>query len=258
MTTIRELKKDAKIRLSGNYFKLLFMYLLYGIIVFAFSYLAKFISNSVLKLIYAIILLVFSVPFSYGVVACIMDVIRGKNSSLTEFINIGLKNIGRTWSVYLRIILKLLLPIILFIASMFFMILTLVSSVLGGALSNYFILSTALFLFTLLLLLVLNLYYSFAFYLLKDKPEKTSKELINLSHDLMKGNIIKYIGLCISFIGWYLLIFTTSLISAYFIPSEVVSLIVEIGSLLLFPYITTTMIGFYEDVLYDKTHADES
>ena len=163
MTTIRELKKDALIRLSGNYLKILFMYLIYGIIVFAFSCLANFIDFSILKLIYAIILLVFSVPFSYGVIYCIMDIIRGKKSSLTEFINVGLKNIKRTWGIYLRIIFKLIVPIVLFIASSFFMLLTLAASVFGSSLANYFILSAALFVFTLLLLLVLTIYYSFAF-----------------------------------------------------------------------------------------------
>ena len=32
MTTIRELKKDAKVRLSGSYFKLLFIYFLYTLL----------------------------------------------------------------------------------------------------------------------------------------------------------------------------------------------------------------------------------
>lgn len=261
MTTIRELKKDAKVRLSGNYFKLVFMYLFYGIIIFAFSYIARFINSSIAKFIYAIILLVFSVPFSFGLISCIMDVIRGKNTTLTQFINVGLENIGCTWNVYLRIILKLLLPIIFFIASMFFMFITLVATIFGVALraqlSNYLVLSIVLFLISAILLLILSLYYAFAFYLLKDKPEKSAKKIISLSRELMKGNIIKYIGLGLSFIGWYLLIFAISFISAYFLPQNAVSLVTEIGTLLLFPYITTTMIGFYEDVLYDKTHTNE-
>lgn len=257
MTTIRELKKDAKVRLSGNYFKILFIYLLYGIIVFAFSYLSKYIQQSVIRLIYSFAILIFSIPLSYGVISCILDIVRGKNTSLTEFINVGLKNIGRTWGIYLRILLRLLFPIIFFIASTFFTLLTIAGSILKTDLGNYFILSIILLTVSIVLLIILNLYYAFAFYLLKDKPEKSSKELVLLSKTLMKGNLIKYITLGLSFFGWYLLIFAVSFVLAYFLPSKLVNLVPEIGSLFIFPYITTTLIGFYEDVLYDKTNAEE-
>lgn len=258
MTTIRELKKDAKVRLSGNYFKLLFIYFIYAIVIFAFSALAKFINSNIIKFLYALLLLVFSASFSFGLIACIMDIIRGKNTPFTEFINIGLKNMPKALGIFLRILLRLLIPIILLIASMTFMIITLANAVVGGSLANYFILSVVLFMLAIIFLLIKSLYYSFAFYILKDKNEKTSKEIVNMSRDLMKGNIVKIIGLSLSFIGWYLLIFAIGLISSYFLPKEFTTIITEVGSLLLFPYITTTMIGFYEDILYDKTHAEET
>lgn len=257
MTTIRELKKDAKVRLTGNYFKLLIIYVLYGLVVYTLSALAMFINSNIIKFLYALLLLVFSVPFSFGLISCIMDIIRGKNNSITEFINVGLKSIPKACGVFLRIFFRLLIPIILLIASMSFMLLTLVNAVTGGELANYFIISIVLFIIAFIFLFIRSLYYSFAFYLLKDKPEKTSKEVVNMSHDLMKGNVIKIIGLGLSFIGWYLLIFAVGLVALYLLPKEISSMIPEIGSVFLFPYITTTMIGFYEDILYDKTHAEE-
>lgn len=258
MTTIRELKKDAKIRLSGNYFKLLFMYLLYIIIIYALTTLARFINSNLIKFFYALVLLIFSVPFSFGLISCIMDIIRGKSTPLSEFINVGFKNIPKTCKVFLRIILKLLIPIILLIASMSFLLVTLAEATYGGALANYFLIASVLFVVTFLLLFIMSFYYSFAFYLLKDKPEKNSKEIVNMSHSLMKGNIIKNIALSLSFIGWYLLIFAIGLISSYLLPVNSASYIFQGGVILLFPYITATMIGFYEDILYDKTHAEES
>lgn len=257
MTTIRELKKDAKVRLSGSYFKLLFIYFLYMIIVFAFSALANFINSNIIKLVYSIIILIFTVPLSYGFIACFMDIIRGKKVAITEFINVGLKSISSVWKVYLRIFLKLIIPILFVFASMFFLLLTLANTITGGVLANYFILSVVIFMIAVVVLFVMYIYYSFCLYLLKDKSEKTSKEIVQMSHDLMKGNIIKYIGLTLSFIGWYLLIFAIGFLCTYVLPQNAVSLIMEIGFLLLFPYITTTMIGFYEDILYDKTNAAE-
>lgn len=258
MTTIRELKKDAKVRLSGNYFKLIFIYAIYSIVIYAFSALAKLINSNIIKFLYLLLLLVFAASFSFGLISCIMDIIRGKKTSFTEFINIGFKNMSKSCAVFLRILLKLLIPIILLIASMYFVLVTLANAVTNGPLANYFILSMILLIVTLIFLLIRSLYYSFSFYLLKDKKEKSSKEIVNMSHDLIKGNIVKIIGLTLSFIGWYLLIFAIALIASYFLPQEFTTIITEIGSMLLFPYITTTMIGFYEDVLYDKTHAEET
>ena len=257
MTTIRELKKDSKIRLSGNYIKLVFIYLVYSIIVFAFSCVTDYINFSLLKFIYAVLILIFSIPLSYGVIDSVMDIIRGKKVPFTDFINIGLKNIGKVWKVYLRIILKLIIPIIILIASAFFVIITLIGNLFGAFIGNYFILSCVIFFFASVVLMILNIYYSFAFYILKDKPEKTAKEIVNLSRDLMKGNVIKYIGLILSFLGWYILILILGLIAAYIIPVIIANACVEIGFLMLFPYISATLIGFYEDIYYDKTNASE-
>lgn len=258
MTSIRELKKDAKVRLSGNYFKLLLIYFIYRVVIFALSALETFITSDILKILYALVLLVFSASFSFGLIYCIMDIIRGKKSSFTEFINVGFKKAPKALKVFLRMFLRLLIPIILLVASMCFMLITLANAMVGGTLANYFILSVVLFMLAVIFLFIKSLYYSFVFYLLKDKPEKTSKEIVNMSRDLMKGNIIKTIGLYLSFIAWYLLIFAIGFIGLYVLPQELINIIVEFGILLLFPYIITTMTGFYEDVLYDKTHAEET
>lgn len=257
MTTIRELKKDAKVRLTGSYIKLTFMYLLCEIIISTFAALGSYINLGSIKFIFALLILVFSVPFSFGIISCFMDEIRGKKVSMTEFINVGLKNISKTWKIYFRTLLKLIIPIILSLASMYFLLLTLANAILGGTLDNYFLLSAVFFMASIILLFVMNCYYAFTFYLLKDKPEKTAKEIINMSHDLMKGNILRYLGLVISFIGWYLLIYAIILVASQFLTQSIIVLIIEICFLLLFPYITTAMIGFYEDVLYDKTNANE-
>lgn len=257
MTTNKDLKKDAKVRLSGNYLNLLVIYFIYNVIVYAFSALSNYISNSILKLIISVILLVFMVPFSYSIIASYMDIVRGKKSSVTDFINIAFKNISKSWKVFLRIILKLIVPIVITIATTIFILITLSSSVVDGQYSKYFIISTVLFFISIIVLFIMNLYYSLSFYILKDNSEKSSKEIVNESHDLMKGNLIRYIALGISFIGWYLLILVAELLCQYFISTLVASIVMECGLILLFPYMTATMIGFYEDLVYDKKTASE-
>lgn len=257
MTTIKELKKDAKVRLSGVYLKLTFMYLIYGLIFYAFSKLESFIDSSIIKLIYSIILLIFTVPFSYGFISCFIKIIRGEKVSTTEFINVALKNISKAWKVYWWIFVKLLIPIILIVVSTVFLFITLANAYVDSATSSYFIISAVVFIFAIIYFCIMNLYYSFSFYILNDNPEKPGKEIVNMSRNLMKGNLIRYIGLYISFIGWYLLILAVGFILQYFLPLAVASLVIEFEFLLLFPYITTAIIGLYEDVLYDKTNAEE-
>lgn len=257
MTTIKELKRDAKVRLSGSYFKLLFMYLLYDIIIYAFLLLNKYIKQPIVILIYSTVVIIFTIPLAFGLISCIIDVVRGKKVPLTEFINVGLKNISKSWSVQFKIILKSIIPIILLVLSTSFAGLVLIHQVTGGPLANYIIIASILFLLSLIFLVIKLLYYSFAYYILKDNPEKTSNEIVNSSYNLLKGNILKYICVGISFIGWYLLIFAICYILAYFLPKELINILSNLGSSLLFPYITTTMVGFYEDVFYDKSHAEE-
>lgn len=257
MTKIGELKKDAKVRLSGSYFKLLLIYFMYEVILFTFSALSNFITSNIIKLIYLILLLVFTVPLSYGLISSFMDIVRGKKTSITEFINVGFKNILSVWKVYLRIFLKLIIPILIIIVSTFGLFLSIAESTLNNTVPFYFILTALAFTISVIILFVAYLYYSLSLYILKDEPEKTAKEIVELSHDLMKGNIIKYIGLSISFIGWYLLITIISLLIMYLLPSKIATLVMEFCFIALFPYITATMIGFYEDVLYDKKNEKE-
>ena len=77
-----------------------------------------------------------------------------------------------------------------------------------------------------------GLAYSLTPYILKDYPELSANQAINLSMKMMKGHKFDLIWLFISFIGWSILcIFTLG-----------------IGYLWLMPYMMTTMAAFYQEV----------
>lgn len=94
-----------------------------------------------------------------------------------------------------------------------------------------------LYVFLWMLLLVVPgiikaLAYSLTPYILKDYPELSVNQAINLSIKMMKGHKMRYFLLTLSFIGWGLLGILT----------------LGIGYIWLIPYMYTTTAAFYQDV----------
>jgi len=91
----------------------------------------------------------------------------------------------------------------------------------------------------MLLLIVPGIIKAFAYsmtpYILKDYPELSANQAINLSIKMMKGHKFDYFYLQLSFIGWGLLSILT----------------LGIGYLWLMPYMYASMAAFYEDVKND-------
>ena len=92
-----------------------------------------------------------------------------------------------------------------------------------------------IFLWTLLLVvpgIIKAIAYSLVPYILKDYPELSVNQAINLSVKMMKGHKMRYFLLTLSFIGWGLLGILT----------------LGIGYIWLTPYMYTTTAAFYQDV----------
>lgn len=91
------------------------------------------------------------------------------------------------------------------------------------------------FLWSLLLFIpgiIKSLAYIMSPFILKDNPELSANQAINLSQKMMKGHKFDCFCLILSFIGWIILcVFTFG-----------------IGALWLNPYMTATLAAFYEDV----------
>jgi uncharacterized membrane protein len=98
-----------------------------------------------------------------------------------------------------------------------------------------FLMYLFIFLWALLLVIpgiVKSLAYSMTPFIIKDYPELSPNQAINLSIKMMKGRKFDLFWLYLSFIGWFFLcIFTLGL-----------------GYLWLAPYVQTSMAAFYQDV----------
>ena len=98
-----------------------------------------------------------------------------------------------------------------------------------------FLMGIYMFLWMLLLVvpgIIKAIAYSLTPYILKDYPELSVNQAINLSVKMMKGHKMRYFLLTLSFIGWGLLGILT----------------LGIGYIWLTPYMYTTTAAFYQDV----------
>lgn len=268
--TIRELKKDAKVKLTGYYGKLFLINLLYFVLVYALSYITRILGNNILSITFQILFIIFSYPLSYGITASTIKVIRNENVSLSEFINIGLKNTKSVWKVIGNTLLKLILPIILWIISYTFLIFILAYSIISSAshavlqssiteinLNLLSFIASILAIASLIYLCYKSISYSLTLFILYDNQNSTSKEIVENSATLMNGNKMKYFLLCLSFIGWYLLIGLITFIGIIFFKNFSI-FILSIGSLLLTPYISSTLVCFYDDLCEAKKQVSDS
>lgn len=95
-----------------------------------------------------------------------------------------------------------------------------------------------IFLWSLLLIvpgIIKSLSYAMTFYILRDRPELSVNQAINLSKDMMYGHKFDLFYLYLSFIGWILLCILT----------------LGIGILWVYPYIEAAQASFYADVKAD-------
>ena len=110
-------------------------------------------------------------------------------------------------------------------------------------------LSSAIFIATTIYLIIKSLKFVLTLYVIHDNPNSTGKEIVEKSQKLMKGNIGKYILLNLSFILWYLLIFFAAYTISFFYLNELlIASIMQIGLLILTPYVDTSIICFYENL----------
>lgn len=235
---VSELRAEARKSLNERWGKVALITLCYDVITFAIKWLSGFI-----LFIGNIAVIIISEPLMYGFLVSFIKIKRNEKVGYVSFFANGFSQFGKVWSVYGYTLLKLIVPIIIGFVSILCLI-----PYLGKVLS----LSTAfpdvtskIVLISCILLLIVSiiwgvvkgLFYSLTYYILYDNPDMPSKEIVNQSERLMKGNRWNLVRLELTFIGW-------SLLS---------TLSFGIGFFWLTPYIYVSKVYFYE-MLAGKNH----
>lgn len=231
-----QLRAKAREILQGKWGKGALITLSFALIIYIINLILMAI-----PILGAIASVIISLPLSYGIMASFIKLIRGEEVKYTGFIKDAYNNLKKVWCIYGQIIKKLLVPIIIAVICYIIMIIGTTGSVLNAFSGDYSniaiwgiltIISSIVCFILGIYLTIKELLYSLSMFILYDNPDMTTKEIVEESERLMKGNRLKYIWLELTFIGWFLLIpFTFG-----------------IGALWLIPYVIVAIICFYENL----------
>ena len=283
MMTATGTRKKAKECLKGKWKKA-------ALIMFCFSLITSVIAGldsrleeqEIISLFLNIVILVISVPISYGLTIIFMKLKRNEEVNTFDFLNFGFAEFLRSWNVALNEILMLLLPIICIILSIvFFAIATVLYRPIGFITTIRNNLTTQNPVFVIISFILI--FVSFIYYYVKslslcltkniayDNPEMSGYDACKKSQELMKGNKGNYFVLILSLTWWIIIlgiifyciimgvilpiILHSSVSDAYAISTLPILIIFAIGiiALVIFSfwynaYIKMCHLCFYEEV----------
>lgn len=240
---LSDIRKQAREALAGKWGKGALITLIYFLFTFALGFISGLVEDiAFLSFIVEIAIIVINIPVSFGLIASFMKLKRGEEVKCYEFFNYGFANFSRSWKIAGNILLKMWLPILLYVLATFAFILAtsfgLVASTIASS-STFVVVASfigiVLFIAAFVYLFVKSLYYTLSYMVAYDNENMEAKDAVEESQKLMAGNRCKFVLLQLSFIGWAILTVFT----------------LYIGMLWLIPYMQVAMVCFYE-ALKDK------
>lgn len=225
-----ELKQQAKDSLKGKWGTAVAIVLVYSLIISAISLASAFIPG-----LGAVASIIIVIPLEYGFIGQMMKFSRGEEVGICDFFKIGFDNFGKSWSIYGNKLLKLIVPIIMYVITTVFMVGVIVAAIANSSVETFIVgalISAVLFLITYIFLIVKSYLYVIAEYIGNDSTDLDGKGVIEKSEKMMNGHRWEYFVLQLSFIGWAILAAFTF----------------GIGMLFLEPYMQVTTIKFYENL----------
>ena len=240
---LSDIRKSAREALAGKWGKAILIILAYFLFTFVLGFISGLVEEvAILSLAVEIATVVISIPVSFGLIASFIKLKRGEEVKAFDFVTYGFKNFAKGWKVAGNMLLKMWLPILLYVIATIVFAFAVSFGVVASAASDSSafvviasIVGFALFIAAFVYLFIVSLSYSLSYFIAYDNENMSGKEAVEESKKMMKGNRGKYVLLQLSFIGWAIL----SVFTLY------------IGMLWLTPYMQVAMICFYE-ALKDK------
>ena len=245
MITATDTRKNARESLNGKWSKAVGITFIYTITLSFFEFiliLKNFSSDFTLNLIVTLCLLAITPPLMLGLTFTFMKLKRGEEVGYLDFFNLGFSNFKKSWAIYFRIILKVLISLIpiIIIAIITIMIQSIniqnsTDTLYMSNLSVFAYIPTLMFFFiiTYIVMVIVSLSFALSFNIAYDEPSLTGKEIVDKSKELMKGNKGNLFLLILSFIGLAILCFCT----------------LGIGFFWLIPYMSMSFVCFYDELI---------
>lgn len=241
---LSEIRSKAREALKGKWKKVVVIALIQAAIIYGAQFIS-ILSGGVLSIAVTIC----AVPIEFGLYISYMKIFKNEEVDYTDFLKDGFKNFGKAWGIVGNTLLKMWPILLAYFVSLIIFIISVIVVVIGATTSET---SFAIFGIVVMVLSVIGLYvsmiwmiirgllYSLAYFVAIDNPEITTKQAVEESEKMMKGNRGKLFLLNLSFIGWGILAIIT----------------IGIGSLWLLPYMIFSEIIFYQ-MLKSKTEKVE-
>ena len=251
--TSSEFRAEARRNLTGKWGKAALISLAYFFITFILGFIqGLFKEGSFLNSLMTLVNFIIEVPLSLGLVIAFVKLYNNAEVKAFDFLTSGFNNFSKSWGIFFRTLLKVLIPIIIMIVSIIILFLGLGGSIYsaaalasGGSSSSaffYVLLAIGLigYIASIIWAATKSYYYLLAPIIVAERPELSAKEAVEESEKLMNGNRAKLFWLQLSFIGWSILCAFTF----------------GIGFLWLAPYIQFASIAFYKKLADDSQPID--
>ena len=245
----KQLKKSALNALSGKWGVAISMSLVMFFVSVSFSYNT---TNSFNMTVMPIVISVLNVLLNVGFYSFLLKLLCGqKERTIFYDLFYGFKCYpGKAILLYLLTSLYMLPGTLIYVIGIFIFTFVIYASagvsmdlMLTGTVPPDMTLMLAVLIMVIILTLLFTVYaafisstYALVYFLLLDYPELSATEIWKKSAQLMKGNRLRYIGLILSFIPWFLL----NLLTFGF------------GTLWLNPYISAAQAVFYLDLVQNQ------
>lgn len=235
-----EFRAEARKKLEGKWSKVALITLAYMAVFFVLGFIqGLFAEGSTMQTIISLLVAIVEVPLSFGLIISLFKVYNSEDVKAFDFCSFGFNNFKKSWAISLRMLLKLIVPVILLIVSIILMSfgmvgamsssLLMADSATTGGFSVAFIIGIILYVVSLVWMVVKSYYYTLSYIVAADNESLTAKEAVETSQQLMTGKRGKLFCLQFSFIGWAILAAFT----------------LGIGYLWLLPYIQFATFAFY-------------
>jgi uncharacterized membrane protein len=256
-----EIKKTALNKLDWK--KALLISIIFTCANLALSYALDFANNltantPIFHVAVNVIYIALILPLSFGFISAISKLYKSEKVSGTTIFNDAVLNGIKAISIFLRTILKILLPSVIIIVA--------VLGILFLTTRNFPISTTNLSGYTLYILLlyavvvvgiaISALPYVLSSYILVDNKEMTAKAILEQSAYIMKKNKWNFVKLVLSFLGWFIILAVITTIANMEFNETIANFVYWIGMTLLLPYFDTSIRVFYEEAI-DNTKQKE-
>ena len=234
MKTLSEIRTEARKSLTGKWGKGALLVLVYSLITYAISWVLAWI-----PVVGSLCSLVIEIPITYGFLVSMIKLKRGEEVGYVDFLTIAFSSFVNVWKLTGNILLKLIIPIILYVVSVILIIVG-VGLLISQGTFALIIIGYILLLVASIWATIKGLFYAPSFFMLYDNPDMSGKEIVAESEKMMTGNRFRFFVLPLTFIGWIFLC----------------GLTLGIGSLWLTPYMMVSMVVFYESLAGTKSNVE--